>query len=103
SHRRSGHSTGGPRHPQRPALQSTRHHPDEQRSDTMPVVQAGDVRLEYEERGKGAPAFLLVHGYRSSHRIWDATQTALAGHGFRSVAISMRGAAGSDVTEADED
>ncbi|MPZ99025.1 MAG: alpha/beta fold hydrolase [Dehalococcoidia bacterium] len=103
SHRRSGHSTGAPTHSQRPGATIHAPPPEERRSHTMPLVQAGDVRLEYDERGEGAPAFLLVHGYRSSHRIWDATQAALAGHGFRSVAISMRGAAGSDVTQADED
>ncbi len=73
----------------------------------MAMVQAGAANLEYEERAAAGEAretpFVLVHGYRSSHRIWDTMQDELAARGFRSVAISMRGAAGSDRSEVDED
>lgn len=69
----------------------------------MPFVQAGPVRLEYFEQGAGPRTFLLIHGYRSSGRIWDSVQTNLAGRGYRSIALNMRGAGGSDVTEAEED
>ncbi len=69
----------------------------------MAMVQAGAVNLEYFDRGDGDPAVVLVHGYRSSARIWDATQLLLAERGVRSVAISMRGAGASDVTPAVED
>lgn len=68
----------------------------------MARIQAGPVQLDSNDVGSG-PTFVLVHGYRSSHRIWDATQHALAERGFRSVALSMRGAAGSDVTIAETD
>lgn len=69
----------------------------------MPFVQAGPVRLEYYESGDGPRTFVLVHGYRSSGRIWDSVQTNLAGRGYRSIAFNMRGAGASDVTDADED
>ena len=69
----------------------------------MPFVQAGPVRLEYFERGSGPRAWVLVHGYRSSARIWDGVQTHLAAAGFRTLAISMRGAGASDVTPDDAD
>ncbi len=69
----------------------------------MPMVQAGSVNLEYFDRGDAEPAVVLVHGYRSSARIWDATQQLLAERGVRSVAISMRGAGASDVTAHAED
>ena len=70
----------------------------------MPMVQAGPVNLEYFERGAHAAGepFVLVHGYRSSARIWDAVQRALADAGIRSLAISMRGAGASSVTPHDE-
>lgn len=71
----------------------------------MPMVQAGAVSLEYFEHGADAAGepFVLVHGYRSSARIWDAVQRLLADAGIRSIAISMRGAGASSVTERDED
>ncbi|MDA1003299.1 MAG: alpha/beta hydrolase [Chloroflexi bacterium] len=71
----------------------------------MPMAQAGAVSLEYFERGadSGGDPFVLVHGYRSSARIWDAVQRALADAGIRSVAISMRGAGASSVTSRDDD
>lgn len=69
----------------------------------MAMVRAGSVDLEYDDRGSSSVPFVLIHGYRSSHRIWDATQDELAERGFRSIAISMRGAAASTATEADED
>lgn len=72
----------------------------------MAMVQAGAVTLEYEERLPGLATsdvpFVLVHGYRSSHRIWDTMQDELAERGFRSIALSMLGAAGSDRPEEDE-
>lgn len=69
----------------------------------MPRVQVGAVSLEYFEQGDGDPTVVLVHGYRSSALIWDAMQQCLAAEGMRSVAISMRGAGGSDATAQDED
>ena len=69
----------------------------------MPMVQAGDIQLEYFEQGSGKTCFVLVHGASSSAVIWDQVQHNLADGGFRSVAISLRGAGGSDRTDRDED
>ena len=33
-------------------------------------VQAGEVKLQYFEHGAGPELLVLVHGYRSSARIW---------------------------------
>jgi pimeloyl-ACP methyl ester carboxylesterase len=37
----------------------------------MPTVQAGDVRLHYEERGRGPNLLLFVHGYTACWRWWE--------------------------------
>lgn len=62
----------------------------------MPLVQAGPVRLEYDEAGAGGNIAVLVHGASSSHRQWAAVQRHLADAGVHSYAISMRGAGASD-------
>jgi pimeloyl-ACP methyl ester carboxylesterase len=66
------------------------------------LIQAGPVRLQYfEHRGTSndpGPTdcdVVLVHGYRSSGRVWALTQTAFR-PGIRSIAISHRGAGDSD-------
>ncbi|MCB1692467.1 MAG: alpha/beta hydrolase, partial [Pseudomonadales bacterium] len=62
----------------------------------MPFVTAGDKRLEYFERGKGDDVVVLIHGAGSSALIWDTVQGLMAGAGFRTIAISLPGAGGSD-------
>ncbi len=69
----------------------------------MAFVQAGPVKLEYFEQGAGPRTWLLIHGFRSSALIWDAMQSHLAATGDRTIALSMRGAGGSDGTPNDED
>lgn len=69
----------------------------------MPMVQAGDIQLEYFEHGTGENCFVLVHGASSSAVIWDQVQRNLADAGFRSVAVSLRGAGASGRPERDED
>ncbi len=69
----------------------------------MAFVQAGPVKLEYWEQGSGPRTWVLIHGFRSSSLIWDGVQSHLAAAGDRSIAISMRGAGGSDETPDDED
>lgn len=64
-------------------------------------VQAGDVRLQYFEHGNGPETLLLVHGYRSSARIWRLMQEALDPARYRTVAISNRGAGDSDRTPSE--
>ncbi len=62
----------------------------------MPMVQAGPVRLEYQEAGAGDDVAVLVHGASSSHRQWASVQRHLADAGLHTYAISMRGAGASD-------
>ncbi len=59
-------------------------------------VQAGNVRLEYFERGSGPEVIVLVHGYVSSGRIWSLSQERLDPERFRTIALNNRGAGGSD-------
>ena len=66
-------------------------------------VQAGDVRLQYFEHGEGPELLVLVHGYRSSGRIWQLTQEALDPRRYRSIAISNRGAGDSDRSSSEAD
>jgi pimeloyl-ACP methyl ester carboxylesterase len=66
-------------------------------------VQAGNTKLQYFENGHGPELLVLVHGYRSSGRIWQLTQEALDGTRFRSIAISNRGAGDSDRSPAEAD
>jgi pimeloyl-ACP methyl ester carboxylesterase len=55
-------------------------------------VQADTVKLQYFEHGAGPEQLVLVHGYRSSGRIWRLVQEALEPSRFRSLALSNRGA-----------
>lgn len=64
-------------------------------------VQVGAVQLQYFEHGSGPETLVLVHGYRSSARIWRLMQEALDPARFRTVAISNRGAGDSDRTPSE--
>lgn len=66
-------------------------------------VQAGAVKLQYFEEGRGPETIVLVHGYRSSGRIWRLVQEALDPGRFRTIALSNRGAGDSDRTESESD
>jgi pimeloyl-ACP methyl ester carboxylesterase len=69
----------------------------------MAYLQAGEVRLEYFDVGDGERTIVLIHGASSSARIWHSVQQRLGGSGVRTVAISMRGAGGSDHTPSRDD
>ena len=64
-------------------------------------VQAGDVKLQCFTHGEGSEVVLLVHGYRSSGRIWRLMQEALDTTRFRSIALSNRGAGDSARTASE--
>jgi len=66
-------------------------------------VQAGTVKLQYFEHGTGPEQLVLVHGYRSSGRIWRLVQEAMDSTRFRSLALSNRGAGDSERTAAEAD
>lgn len=69
----------------------------------MPLVQAGSVKLDYDEAGSGDNIAVLIHGAASSHRQWAAVQRHLAAAGIHSYAISTRGAGASDRGTSDAD
>lgn len=66
-------------------------------------VQAGDVKLQYFAHGEGPEVLVLVHGYRSSGRIWRLMQEALDTTRFRSIALNNRGAGDSARTASEAD
>lgn len=58
------------------------------------VTNAG-VSLRLCDRGEGAPTFVLVHGWKGSHRLWDPVTARLA-ESARVVAYDLRGMGESD-------
>jgi len=62
----------------------------------MAFVQAGDVRLNITERGRGTP-LLLVHGFPLDHSMWQGQLDGLADR-WRLLAPDLRGFGQSDVT-----
>ncbi|HMC52635.1 MAG TPA: alpha/beta hydrolase [Acidimicrobiales bacterium] len=54
------------------------------------VVSANDVRIHLVEEGEG-PLVLLIHGFPESWYSWRQQLPALAGAGFRAVAMDVRG------------
>lgn len=62
----------------------------------MPSVQAGDVRLNYEERGRGPNLLLLVHGYTACWQWWSLVLERLDPARYHVYAPDLRGAGGSD-------
>jgi non-heme chloroperoxidase len=53
------------------------------------------VRLRCSDRGQGDPPIVLVHGWKGSHRLWDAAVARLAERR-RVVAFDLRGMGESD-------
>ena len=62
----------------------------------MPSIQAGDVRLHYEERGRGPNLLLFVHGYTACWRWWEVTLERLDPARYHCYALDLRGAGDSD-------
>jgi len=63
---------------------------------SMSLIQAGNVRLNVVERGRGTP-LLLVHGYPLDHSMWQGQIDGLADSS-RVIAPDLRGFGTSDVT-----
>ena len=55
-------------------------------------VQAGEVKLQYYQRGHGPQTVLLVHGYISSARLWQLTMQRMDSEKYRVIALNNRGA-----------
>jgi pimeloyl-ACP methyl ester carboxylesterase len=62
----------------------------------MSLIQAGDIRLNVVERGRGKP-LLLVHGYPLDHSMWRGQLDGLA-DACRVIAPDLRGFGAGDVT-----
>jgi pimeloyl-ACP methyl ester carboxylesterase len=62
----------------------------------MPSVQAGDVRLHYEERGRGPNLLLFVHGYTACWRWLEPALERLDPARYHAYALDLRGAGESD-------
>jgi pimeloyl-ACP methyl ester carboxylesterase len=62
----------------------------------MPSIQAGDVRLHYEERGRGPNLLLLVHGYTACWRWLEPVLERLNPARYHTNALDRRGAGESD-------
>jgi pimeloyl-ACP methyl ester carboxylesterase len=62
----------------------------------MPLIQAGDVRLHYEERGRGPNLLLLVHGYTACWRWLEPVLERLDPARYHVYAPDLRGAGESD-------
>lgn len=58
------------------------------------------VRLRVCDRGSGRRAFVLVHGWKQSHRLWDPVIARLA-RSHRVVAFDLRGMGESDKPNSD--
>ncbi|MCL1977872.1 MAG: alpha/beta hydrolase [Candidatus Bathyarchaeota archaeon] len=62
----------------------------------MPMVNvAKDVNLYVQDWGKGKP-IVLIHGWPLSHRMWEYQASGIVNHGYRVVAIDLRGYGYSD-------
>lgn len=59
------------------------------------LTLADGTRLRRADRGTGPPV-VLVHGWKGSHRLWDATAVELVARGHRVVAFDLRGMGESD-------
>jgi pimeloyl-ACP methyl ester carboxylesterase len=62
---------------------------------THRAVSANGIRLHVAECGEG-PLVVLVHGFPEFWWSWRHQLTALAGHGYRAVAVDLRGYGDSD-------
>ncbi|MBB5867496.1 pimeloyl-ACP methyl ester carboxylesterase [Allocatelliglobosispora scoriae] len=60
------------------------------------TVALGSILVRYREYGRpDAPALVLLHGGTSSAATWDRLASTLAGQGWRTVAVDLRGHGGS--------
>ncbi|MDP9475805.1 MAG: alpha/beta hydrolase [Actinomycetota bacterium] len=57
----------------------------------MPYVGAGDIRIHYEEKGRGPEAILFVHGNIASWRWWEEVMDLLPEEEYHAYAPDSRG------------
>ena len=61
----------------------------------MPTIVHQGIRLAYEDRGAGKPAFVFVHGWTCNHTFF-APQAAHFAQRHRVVSVDLRGHGESD-------
>jgi pimeloyl-ACP methyl ester carboxylesterase len=66
----------------------------------MPTVAHKGIALAYEDRGRGGPAFVFVHGWMGNRSLFAAQAEHFA-HSHRVVSIDLRGHGDSDKPEGD--
>ncbi len=57
----------------------------------MPYVRAGDIRVHYEEKGRGPEAVLFVHGNIASWRWWEEAMDLLPEEEYHAYTPDSRG------------
>jgi pimeloyl-ACP methyl ester carboxylesterase len=62
---------------------------------SAPDASGKAIQLFYEEMGTGQPV-VFIHGWPSSHEMWEYQMTEIAGRGFRCIAYDRRGFGKSD-------
>src|SRR5258705_12123731 len=73
------------------------HTPSREKDWTHAQVDVGEVRLHVVEAGKkGGPLVVLLHGFPEFWWAWRHQLPALAGAGYRAVAMDLRGYGASD-------
>jgi len=66
----------------------------------MGRLRLAELTLEVRDEGDG-PAALLLHGFPTSHRLWDGVIPALRGGGLRCIAPDLAGYGSSDSAAAE--
>ena len=62
-------------------------------------LKLGTFTMHYREEGKGPHTIVMVHGFASTHHTWSALIPRLPAHQFRLIAVDLRGAGKSTVTD----
>ncbi|MGE0547756.1 MAG: alpha/beta fold hydrolase [Kofleriaceae bacterium] len=63
-------------------------------------LKLGNFTMHYREEGKGPHTVLMVHGFASTHATWSALIKKIPAKQYRVIAIDLRGAGKSTVTES---
>ncbi|MGE0867197.1 MAG: alpha/beta fold hydrolase [Kofleriaceae bacterium] len=63
-------------------------------------LKLGTFTMHYREEGKGAQTVLLVHGFAGTHATWSALIKKIPTRQYRVIAIDLRGAGKSTVTDS---
>jgi pimeloyl-ACP methyl ester carboxylesterase len=67
--------------------------------DAMPATISNGVKLAYDERGSGSPAFVFIHGW-TCNRSFFAPQVEHFANRHRVISVDLRGHGESDKPQA---